>query len=564
MIKNLNKSTNSVPVAALILGGSVLVSRLLGLVRDRILAGLFGAGIELDVYFAAFRVPDLVYNIIIGGAVSSAFIPVFISYLSKNKNEAWEVARSFFYMATVGLLVVCALLYVLMPFLIPLVVPGFDDESKSIAVTMSRIMLLSPLFLGLSAIFSGILHSFRKFFIYSLAPIFYNVGIIIGALWFTDFAGVKGLAWGVALGAVLHMVVQAPSSFSAGFRLPGLKNIYHPAIKRILRLMGPRALGLAAYQINLWVITIIASTLAVGSLAIFTLANNIQYLPIGIIGTSFATAVFPNLSQSFSRKDEKSYLMEISRTLRSVFFLVFPLSVMFFIFRAQIVRIILGTGQFSWEDTRLTAAALGAFSLGISAYALAPIISKAFYARENTKTPVLANTAGIVINIILSVLLIFFIFPADGTLNMIGSFLKIDDLPEIAVIGLPIAFSISGIFSLIFLLVAFFREDRNFSIVRDLKEAFTRTLFAGFISGGIGWMVLKLFGIFNPINTFIMIFIQTAVSAVVAIAVYVFIAYFFKYDEFSLLRSFMNAKFKRSKLPQSGPLDQMNDLSHPE
>src|SRR3989344_4038981 len=316
-LNSINKSSATVAGAAFVLSISLFASRLLGLVRDRILAGKLGAGIELDIYFAGFRIPDLIYSIVIGGAISSAFLPVFISYFKKSEKEAWQIASSFLYIALLGILFVCAIVYIFLPQIIDLVVPGFDKEYKAITVTMSRIMLLSPLFLGLSAVFSGILHSFKKFLIYSLAPIFYNLGIVVGALFFTDSLGVMGLAWGVALGAFLHILIQVPASVASGFRLYLPRQFFHPAIKRIVKLMLPRALGLAVLQINLWIVTAIASTLAIGSLTIFNLANHIQYLPIGIVGVSFAMAVFPTLSDSVSERRYKDYLQEFSKTLRS-------------------------------------------------------------------------------------------------------------------------------------------------------------------------------------------------------------------------------------------------------
>lgn len=561
--KLLNKTTKSVSAAALILGGSILVSRILGLLRDRILAGLYGAGVELDVYFSAFRIPDLIYSIIIGGAISSAFIPVFISHFTKSKKEAWEIARSFFYIAAVGLLVITSLVFIFMPLLMPLVVPGFDAESQEITVKMSRIMLLSPLFLGLSAVFSGILHSFKKFFVYSLAPIFYNIGIIIGALYFTPYFGIEGLAWGVALGAFLHMLIQAPVTFKSGFKLTPVKEFYHPAIKKIFKLMAPRTVGLAAYQVNLWVITAIASTLAAGSLTVFTLANNIHYLPIGIVGLSFATALFPNLSQSISEGKYKEYLGELSRTLRGVFFLVLPLSIMFFVLRAHIVRVVLGTGQFSWEDTRLTAAALGAFSIGIFSYALAPVLSRAFYAKENTVTPVIASTIGMLVNILLSILLIFVIFPRDGILILLARIFKIANLPDIAVIGLPVAFSLSGIVSLILLLWFFFREDeRNKAIVSGIVRGFVRITIAGIAAGVVGWSSLQLFDyFFGPINTFIMILLQAAIATILAFAVYFLIGYTLHFEEFRVIISMVRQKLSKKLLPAEAPLERLDGFT---
>lgn len=543
----INKSSSSVAAGAFILAVSVIASRFLGLIRDRIMAGMFGAGIELDIYFASFRIPDLIYSVVIGGAISAAFIPVFISYFTRNQKEAWEIAQSFFYIAFAGIVLVVGVVYFFMPLLMGLVVPGFSLEYKNIAVTMSRIMLLSSLFLGLSAMFSGVLQSFRKFFIYSLAPIFYNIGIIIGAVFFTRFLGIMGLAWGVALGALMHMLIQVPASISAGFHFSIPKKLFHPAIFRIMRLMAPRALGLAVYQINLWVITAIASTLAVGSLTVFNLANHIQYLPIGVVGISFATAVFPSLSQSFSKNNYPQYLKELSRTLRTVFYLVVPLSVLLYVLRAQVVRIILGAGEFGWEATQLTAASLGAFSIGIFAYALTPVLSRAFYAQENTKTPVIANTIGIVVNIFLSLLLIYVIFPKSGILQLVARTLKIENLSSVSVIGLPIAFSVSGIVAFTLLLLAFFKDSKNRSVFRELISAFWRIFFAAIFAGIIAWFMLQLFVLFSPINTLLRISLQGAISGFSALAVYFLISYLFKFEELQVLIRFINRKLKRSE-----------------
>lgn len=557
----INKSSNSVAAGAFILAISLLASRFLGLLRNRIMAGMFGAGIEFDIYFAAFRIPDLIYSVIIGGAISAAFIPVFISYFTRNQKEAWEIAQSFFYIVFAGIILVVGVVYFFMPRLTGLVVPGFSPEYRNIVTAMSRIMLLSSFLLGLSAIFSGILHSFRKFFIYSLAPIFYNIGIIIGAVFFTQFFGIMGLAWGVALGALLHMLIQVPATVSSGFNFHFPKKLFHPAIFRIMRLMAPRALGLAVYQINLLVITAIASTLAVGSLTVFTLANHIQYLPIGVVGISFATAVFPSLSQSFSKDKYSQYLAELSRTLRTVFYLVFPLSVLLYILRAQVVRIVLGAGEFSWEATQLTAASLGAFSIGIFAYALTPVLSRAFYAQENTKTPVIANTIGIVVNIVLSLLLIYVIFPKSGMQQLVARVLKIENLSSVSVIGLPIAFSISGIIAFTLLLLAFFKDSKNRSIFRELISAFWRIFFTSIFVGIIAWFMLQIFVLFSPTNTLFRILLQTTISATIALTAYFLISYLFKFEEFQVFTRFIKKKFSRTISIQEAPLSTPDDTS---
>jgi len=545
-----NTATLSVPRAALILASAALLSRILGLLRDRIFASTFGAGEELDIYFAAFRVPDLIYSIVIGGAISAAFIPVFISHFAKDSQEAWEIARSFFYFIVAGTILLAATFFVIMPFVASLIAPGFDEGSRNLMTTMSRIMLLSPIFLGMSAVFAGVLHSFRKFFIYSLAPIFYNLGIIIGALFFTDSMGVAGLAWGVALGAFLHMVVLLPVTLMSGFSFSPPRPLYHPALLRIFRLMIPRTIGLAAFQINLWVITAIASTLVAGSLTIFNLANNLQYIPIGIIGISFATAVFPALSQSFTKKNYREYLNEFSRTFRLVLFLVIPISVLFFILRAHIVRIVLGSGRFGWEDTRLTAAAVGAFSIGIFAYTLAPVIARAFYAREDTKTPVIANTIGIAVNIALSLIFIYVLLPQNAFLALLGRWLRVDDLDSKTIIVLPVAFSIAGIVALILLLAAFLKNSDNRPIMPDLASAFVRVSIASLIAGFIGWLILQVFEPVLPavevVGTTIRIATQASVAAAAFTIVYFSFAFIFRFEELSELMTFVRNKLGKN------------------
>lgn len=565
-LRVLNTTTKSVPMAALILGGSILVSRILGVVRDHILAGRFGAGAELDIYFAAFRIPDFIYSILLGGAIASAFIPVFISYFSKDKKEAWRMAHSFFSVASVSLFGFVVILFFLMPYIMYAVVPGFDAASQHTAVLMSRIMLLSPFFLGLSAVFSGILHSMKRFFVYSLAPIFYNLGIIIGAVWFTQWWGIFGLAWGVVLGAFLHFLIQTPASFSSGFRILPFHFHVHKGTRRIFQLMLPRALGLAADQINLWIITAIASTLAAGSLAIFNFANNIQYLPIGVVGISFATAVFPKLSESISQNAYSTYLQEVSRALRSVLFLVLPLSVFMFVLRAHLVRIILGTGAFGWEDTRLTAAALGAFTLGIFAYALNPILSRAFYAKENTKTPVIAIAIGSLTTIFLSGFLIFVVFPYDGLLIRLGGIFKIHDLPNIAILGLPIAFSLGGIVAFLLLLIAFHRDNRaNSTLIKEFTAAFGRIALASICAGFAAWFSLHLFGrISGPIDTFLLIFLQACFAGLIGSAIYFFIAHLMHFEELRVLTMFIQKKILHKKIAEEAYIEHLNGFHREE
>lgn len=534
--------SRTITSAAFVLAFAALLSRILGLLRDRILAGKFGAGDELDIYFAAFRVPDLLYNVIIAGAVSSAFIPVFITLYYKNKQEAWEAASNFLNIALI-LLILCAVLFaVASPFIMPLLAPGFDSAKLDATTNVARIMFVSPIFLGLSAILSGVLHSFKRFFAYALAPIFYNVGIIFGALVLTEFWGIYGLAWGVVLGAFLHFLIQIPSAVFSGFVWRGVFNLKDKNFSRIFTLMVPRSLGLAAFQINLWVITAIASMLAAGSVAIFNLANNLQYLPIGIIGISFATAAFPSLSKSASAEKREKFIDELYKTMRLILFFVFPLSVFMFVLRAHIVRIVLGTGQFSWTDTRLTAAALGIFCFGIFAHSLIPLISRAFYSLGDTKTPVIINTLAIFINVLLSFVFVFWLFEMKGFLKFVSDLLNLEGINNIEILGLPLAFAIAGIANLKILFYVFCKKigrDKR----RELYFAAQKIFVASVIAGLTAYGALYAMDSFLDTHTVFGLFTQAGISSATGIAMYILFMLIFHSPELSLL-----LKFSRSKL----------------
>ena len=291
------KSSKSITRSAMLIATMGIASRILGLFRDRMLAGKFGAGDTLDIYYAAFKIPDLIYGLLVLGALSAAFVPVFTSLISQErKKEAWRLARTMLSFGILLLSVVSVLLFLFAPILVKLIVFGYDAQKQAEIVELTRIMLLSPIILGMSGIIGGILNSFKKFFFYSLAPIFYNVGIIIGVLFLTEPFGVRGLAYGVILGATMHLVVQVPEVVRCGLRFIPLFDYKSKQLYRVLMLMIPRVMGIAMTQINLLVVTILASTLEPGSLAIFNFANNLQSVALGVYGISFAIASFPALS----------------------------------------------------------------------------------------------------------------------------------------------------------------------------------------------------------------------------------------------------------------------------
>jgi len=504
----LNSKTNTIATAAGILATASLISGLLGLFRDRLLAGSFGGGdlYKLDIYFTAFRIPDFISTVLVMGAISAAIIPIFSEYLARSHEEAWKFFSNLINLFFISLIGISLILIVFVPQILTLIAPGFSGAKKESAVLLTRIMFLSPILLGISNILSGILRVFKRFLVTSLAPILYNIGIIIGIIFFVPSMGLKGLAWGVVLGAFLHLLIQIPILFKLGFKPRKLLDFSEPGFLRAIKLTIPRAIGLAAGQINLIVITAIGSTLVAGSIAIFNLANNLQKLPITLIAVSFSTAAFPFLAVYFSRQERGKLIEEFSKVFRKILFFIIPISILIFILRIQIVRVILGSGQFSWADTQLTAACLGIFSFGIFAYGLSMLVSKTFYAFQNTRIPATITLITVGLNVFLCY---FFVWLLSFN-NMFQSFV---------VIGLPLALAVSGIFQLFLLLIMLYKKIGSFG-ARKIFESGIKILASGVLLGLACYFVRQYVAGLVDMQSFMGIFTQAALASIAGTAVY--------------------------------------------
>lgn len=527
----LNREFKVVLSAALTISFFSLVAKLLGLVRNRIFAGEFGAGDTLDIYFAAFRIPDFLYNILIIGILSSVFIPVFSEYLARSEKEAWKLANTIMTAFLVVFIVCCIFAIVFAPQLISLVAPGFDGVKKEMTITLTRIMFLSPVLLGISNIVGNMLQVYKMFFSFALAPVMYNVGIIIGAVFFVKPLGITGLAWGVVLGAFFHLIIQVIPILKTGFRFHFNFDFAHAGLRKIALLSLPRTIGLAAYQFNFIVITSIASTATAGSIAIFNFANDLQYVPIGIVALSFVSAVFPMLSTAWANKNTHTFLHELYLTINQILYLVIPISLFLILERAQIVRVILGYGQFSWENTRLTAAALGAFAISIFAQCLIPLFTRAFYAIHNTKTPVYINVFSVFINIFFSFYFLNLMREGGVFAQLVGQFLKVSDISDITVLALPLAFSASSVINFFWLYLTF-----SYTIPQFNSDSIVRSLIKinfAVIAMAVG-VYLTLHGVayFVNMQTFAGIFIQGVAAFIVGLGIYGVSSYILKIPEF--------------------------------
>ena len=518
----LSSESKSVTGAALLISISTLVSRLVGIIRDRTFAHFFGASAVMDAYYAAFKIPDLIFNLLIAGALTAGFIPVFtkLFYESEDKSKAWRLANNIITIVGVALAILTIIGIAFAPVFVKIIAPGFSGEQLGLVTIFTRIMMLSPLILGISMVIGGILQSLRQFLLYSIAPIFYNLGIIFGVVILRRWIGLSGLAWGVVLGATLHLIIQLIGAYHSNFRWRWHFDLKNRDTRLIGKLMIPRTTGLAMSQINAVIVTILASLLPVGSVTVFNYASNIKDVPTGIIGIAFAIAVFPLLSQLSTQSNLAEFGARVSATARQILFLIIPISVCLLLLRAQIVRVILGTGAFDWNATIRTADTLAFFSLGLFAQSLIPLFARAFYALNNTKTP-------------------FVIGVISELLSIIGSLVLMGPL---GVAGLALA-NTAGATINIFMLTILLRKEAATIIDDKLLPMLFKIISASVVMGSV-IQILKypLAKIFDQ-RYLLGILSQGVVAGILGLLVYGLICWLLKVDEMILLQNSLKRRW---------------------
>ncbi|MFH1288084.1 MAG: murein biosynthesis integral membrane protein MurJ [bacterium] len=460
--KLLNKETNSIGVGGAILAFSALLSRMLGLVRDRLLANQFGAGEALDIYYASFQIPDFFYNLFILGTLSVAFIPVFTGYIQNGEKQkigddglkfANTILNTVFLCMGAG----CLGLILFAPYVLRLIVPGFSGEKYAGTVIMTRIMLFSPFFFSISSVFGSMLTSFKRFIVISFAPLLYNLGIIFGVIVLAPNFGINGLAFGVILGAFFHMLIQFAAVKNLGYRYQKIIDFNGKGIKKFIRLFLPRIISMDLSQVSILIANIFGSILKGGSIAIFNLANNIQSLPLGLFGVSLAAAAFPHLSAAAAEKDYKKFRRNLAKTSFRILCFILPAGIILFIFSQPIVTLLLSTGKFLSKETTMTSAVLSCFCLGLLPQGLIPLFLKAFYSLQDTITPLIINIVSIVIDVLASFFFVRLLSSMNWTSKFIFDFFGILGTEDIRVLGLALGFSLASwinlllVYSLIYL-----------------------------------------------------------------------------------------------------------------
>ncbi|MEO5919415.1 MAG: murein biosynthesis integral membrane protein MurJ, partial [Candidatus Limnocylindrales bacterium] len=456
--------------AGVILSATYLLSRILGYARTLVLGTTFGAGPELDAFFAAFRLPDLIYQVVAAGAMGSALIPVLSGLLAKGERaHAWRVVATLANLLLVALAILAAIAFVTAPTLVRFLTPGFDAEGLARTVDLTRIMLAAPIMLALGAVATSALNAEGRFTAAALAPIVYNIMIIAGAVVLGPTLGVTGLAIGVVVGAAGHLAIQLPSILRLGFR-PILRiDMDDGAARRVLALLGPRALGLGATQVTFIVMTALASSQGAGAVSTYAIAFALLQIPLGVIGIPLGIVIFPSMSREHSLGAVETYVSLVTRAVRLLIFVMVPIVAIGMALRVPMVELLFGYGRFDREAIDGTAAVLAAFLVGLPAHASIAVLARAFYARQDTRTPVLAAIVAVVINTTLGVMLV-------GSLG----------LP-----GLAAAIAIGAWVEAVYLLVALGRDVPTFApsrIVRVLGESVVGALAVG-VSAVLGELV---------------------------------------------------------------------------
>jgi putative peptidoglycan lipid II flippase len=525
---------HKVAKAAGFIMATMVISRILGYLRDVFIYNQFGQNRITDAYNAAFSVPDFIYTILVGGTLSSVFIPVFSSYVAtKREKEGWEVASIVTNWVMIFLAILLAFGYIFTPQLINFLVPGFDAEAQLMAVRLTRIMFLQVIFLSFAGISMGILNSYKNFTAPSIGSVAYNLGIIVGgvtlsipieAIW--PGYGIAGFSIGVVIGAALYFLVQVPSLKKIGFTYHPSLNIHHPAVKLILILLVPVLIGLSASQINLFVNQNLASTLSDGLVSALRTGQRIMQLPIGIFAISIAVAVFPTLTTHVAREEIREFKNAVSLGLRAVVFVTLPAAVGLAVLRVPVIRFMFEFkgGQFTEVSTAATAEALLFYCIGLVGYATIFVLSRTFYSLKDKKTPVAMSVLSIVINIIFSLLLL-------GPMQQ-G--------------GLALAYSIAGIANMVLLLLFYKRKMGNIGASVMLKS-FSKMAVAVAIMAAAVIVLLNLFEFNLDMSNKWLQIVELLLTIGVGGGIYFLITYLWKMEESSLVIDIMKKKLGRRK-----------------
>ena len=526
-------------------------SQLLAIVRDRLLAHTFGAGAELDLYYAAFRIPDLLF--VLFASVLSIY--VLLPFVNKQKEEGGveagrAVLSQIFSLFLVLYAIVAVVLAVAAPWYIPKLFPGFIDQQETLTMLL-RVLLFQPLLLGLSNLCGVVTQMNHRFVLYAISPLLYNLGIIVGIAVLYPFLGLLGLVFGVIIGATGHLLIQVPFVIKSEYAFSSVAKINWKLVRQVLRISIPRALTLSVNQIVLLVFIGMASVMVAGSVSVFQFAFNLQSVPLAVIGMSYSVAAFPTLSNLFSRKDFDGFNRQLLTALRHIIFWSIPVVGLVVVLRAYIVRVLLGSGAFDWGDTRLTAAMLAIFVLSLVAQAALLLLIRAFYAGGKTGVPLLVALGSGAFSIALAILFQMLYQSNESLQIFIEQLFRLTEVVGAEVLVLSLAFMVGQFVQLVIMLAL---SSKLFGIrYASLGRLFIQSIVASLVGGVSAYATLAF--LVDGINqeTFIGIGVQGLIAGVMGLIGVILTYLAFRSPELhEVYRSFHTRIFKTDVIaPQS-------------
>lgn len=568
ILRIFHKEIAGVHQAAFLLGTFTLLSQLLALVRDRMLAGFFGASQTLDLYYTAFRIPDLIYASVASLVSISVLIPFFSGVFEERKSEARKLLSSVFTVFVSVMVAVSVLAFILMPYIVHIFFSNLGDEKTLAELTsLSRLLLLQPICLGISNVFGVITQIGKRFFIYALSPILYNLSIIIGLIFLYPHYGIRGVIAGVILGGLMHFVIQIPYAIKERMLPRFTLDIDMKMIRDVIKISIPRTIALSANMFELIIITSFASWLIIGSVSVFNLALNLQSVPFAIVGVSYALAAFPTLSACFAKGERQKFMEHIVTAARHIIFWSVPISALFIVLRAQIVRTILGNGSFNWENTRLTAACLALFVVSLVAQGLELLFIRAYYAAGNTRKPVIINVISSIVTVVCPLILLGLFNNYSEFRYFMESLFKVEGIPGAAVLMLPLGYSIGTLFNAFAFWVMFefdfgdkwhkggqdesYTERHTFS--KHVLPTLSTSIQSAVIGGFVAYIGLNLFDDVLNLSTLQGIFLQGLFAGLMGIVASALVFVLLGNTEISEIYNALRQKIWKNKIIVSEP-----------
>ena len=543
-----NQEIRGLHEAAYLLAIFAFFSLILALIRDKMLAYTFGAGQSLDVYYAAFRIPDLIFTTIGSLVSASNLLPYFIEKFENSKEKGKSFSDGIFTIFFVGMIAISALVFIFAPYLVPVAMPGFTDSAVLDELILSmRIMLLSPFFLGLSNLFSSLTQMRYRFLVYAFSPVVYNAGIILGVIFGYPILGIPGMAIGVVIGAFLHMGIQIPFMIHERLMPVFTLKINWSDIKKIVITTFPRTITLSANQLASFVLVSIASVMTAGSISVYNFAFNLQSVPLTLIGASYSSAVFPTLSKLIFKGKITEFKEKMIASAQHIIFWSMPITVLFMVLRAQIVRTILGAGKFDWADTRLTAATLALFAFSTIGQSLVVLFVRSFYAEGKTSRPLFINLISASITVISGITLYKMFNSIPVFRFFLEDLLKVSGQTGTSVLVLALAFSIGTLVSTILHWWTYEKTYPGFT--KPVLETLYHSFAASVIMGYVAFLALRLFAFIFPLTKVWGLFLQGLCAGITGLIILVCILKILKNKELEDVIKTLHKKIWKVSVP---------------